>query len=96
VPGRVRLQQQARRAPGLLEPEVRQPDRGGGLQLLPVDERGVHLLVAGERVDVVRGHVHDRTRVAQPGLEREGIGEDLRGEGVDACGGDRGGGHDVS
>ena len=75
--GRVRLEQQARWTPGLLVAEVAQPDTRAGLEALPVDERGVDLVVAAHREDVVTVEVHHRPGVAEFGLERQRVREDL-------------------
>ncbi|WP_211299584.1 hypothetical protein [Amycolatopsis lexingtonensis] len=47
--GRVGLQQQARRPPGFLGPEVRQTDAGRGLEPLPVGKRDVDRARSFER-----------------------------------------------
>jgi hypothetical protein len=91
VQRRVGLQQQARGTPRLLVAEVGQSHSGGGLEGLPVGQRGVDLLVAGHGVDVVVAQVHDRPGVAQCGLQGQRVLQDLLGERVGVRGGQIGG-----
>ena len=55
-------------------------------KVLPVDQRGAHLLVAGHGVGVVAGQVDDRAGLAQLLVHRQRVLEDLVREGVGVAG----------
>jgi hypothetical protein len=77
---RVDFQHDAARPPGFARTEVLNTGTGAGDEGLPVVERGVHLGVPRHGVNAVLFQPDDRSRLAQPLVERirivgEGFGE---------------------
>ncbi len=83
VPRRVGLQQNAGRSGRCVVAEAARPHAGGGGELLPVDQCGAHVFVAGHRVEVVAGQIHHRPGVAELGVECVRILQDVVSERID-------------